>query len=63
MYPNIIIYLFEHRVPRLEVVALGKKVDIQNKLIRYMENTCKELRLRVYLLTDKAISLKKNDKG
>ena len=51
---NINLYLFENWEPRVELVELRQKVDIQVKLIIRMENKCKYLRLRVYFLTDKA---------
>ena len=51
--PHITLYLFKNRAPRVDVVALIKKMEIQSKNISHMENTCKELRLRVDLLTDK----------
>ena len=60
---NINLYLFENWEPRVELVELRQKVDIQVKLIIRMENKCKYLRLRVYFLTDKANLPEKKDKG
>ena len=39
--PNITLYLFEKQAPRVGVVALKQKVDVQAKGIRQMEKTCK----------------------
>ena len=58
--PHITLYLFKHRALRVEVVSLKQKVEVQAKNINQMEKTCKELRSRVYLLTDKANRLSNN---
>ena len=51
--PHITLYIFEHFLPRVEIVALRHKVDIQAKSIRQKENTCEKLMSRVNSLTDK----------
>ena len=38
--PHINLYLFEHRAPRVEVVALNQKVEVQAKKTSQMEKTC-----------------------
>ena len=52
--PYITLYLFEHRSPRVEVVELSQKVDLQYKIISQIEKTCKKLQPRADSLTDKA---------
>ena len=52
--PHITLYLFKHRAPIVEVVALKQRVEFQDKTISQMDKTCKEVRLRVDLITDKA---------
>ena len=48
----------------MEVVDLKNKVEFQAKTTIHMEKMCKDLRLRVDLLIDKANRLsKKKDKG
>ena len=37
--PYIILYLFEHQYPRVEVAALKQKVDFQSNSIIQMEKT------------------------
>ena len=48
------LYLFDHRAQRVGVEVIIQNVYTQSKIIRHMKNTCKELRSRFYLLTDKA---------
>ena len=57
--PNSTLYLFEKQAPRVGVVALKQRMDVQAKGIRQMEKTCKLLRSRVDLLTYKANRLSK----
>ena len=51
---HITLYLFGHRDPQDEVLALIQRVEAQAKNINQMENTCKELQDRVNPLTEKA---------
>ena len=62
--PQITLYLFDHRAPIVEVVALNQKVEFQAKIISHMDKTCNVLRSRLDSLTNKANRLgKKQDKG
>ena len=54
MTPHIMLYLFEHIAPRVEVFSLNQKIETQEKTTCQMEKTCRELCLRVDLLTEKA---------
>ena len=49
--PQITIYLFEYRAPQMEVSTLKHILEAQERTMIQMENNCKELRSRVYLLT------------
>ena len=57
--PHITFYLFEHRNPWVEVLALKQRVEAKAKNLSQMENTCKELRSRVDSLTAKGNRLRK----
>ena len=49
--PKITIYLFKYRAPQVEVSTLKHRLEAQDRTMSQMENTCKELRSRVDLLT------------
>ena len=51
---HITLYMFDHRAPSFEVVALRQKVYIQSLTTTQMENTFKELWSNVDFLTDKS---------
>ena len=50
MAPHIILYLFKHGAPLVEVYALIKNSEYQAKTLNQMENTCKEQRDKFYSL-------------
>ena len=52
--PHIVVYLFRHRDPRVEVSYLKQILESQDKTLNQMENTCKELQSRVGSLTEKS---------
>ena len=51
--PHIMLYLFEHITPLVEMSALKQIVESQPKNINKTEKTCKELRTKVDSLTEK----------
>ena len=53
MDPHITLYFFEHSYPWVEVSYLEQRVEAQAKTLNKMEKTCKELRDRVDLITEK----------
>ena len=57
--PHTTLYLFEHRPPQVEVLALKHIVEAQDKDLNKMEKTCKELWARVDFLMEKANRLSK----
>ena len=53
VYLHITLYIFEHRAPQVEVLALKHEMEAKAKTLNQMEKICKEIWSRVYLLTGK----------
>ena len=54
VYSHITLYMFEPKLPWVDVSALNQEVEAQAKTLSKMEKTCRELQSRVSSLKDKA---------